>query len=57
MKTNAMESLHRSVISKFNETRGRFPFIYYRDVEVEPAILPLVELLNNEWSLTAHSCG
>ena len=57
MKTNPIEGLHRSVISKFNETRGRFPFIYYKDVEVEPAILPLVELLNNEWTLTAHSCG
>ena len=56
MKNN-LETLHRSVISRFNETRGRFPFVYYIDVEVEPSILPLVELLNSEWTLTTHACG
>src|ERR1035437_7364182 len=57
MKTNSIESLHRSVISKFNKARGKFPYIYYKDVEIESAILPLVELINNEWTLTTHACG
>ena len=57
MKTNALEKLHRSIISKMNKPRSRWDIIYYKDVVIESAILPLVELLNNEWSLTKHSCG
>lgn len=57
MKTNALEKLHRSIISKMNKPRSRWDIIYYKDVEIESAILPLVELLNNEWSLTTHACG
>jgi len=57
MTTNALEILHRSVISELNKTRGGYDLIYHKDVVIESAILPLVKLLNNEWSLTTHSCG
>jgi hypothetical protein len=55
--TKAIESLHRSVISELNKPRGGYNLVYYKDVVIESAILPLVKLLNNEWSLTTHSCG
>ena len=57
MTTKAIESLHRSVISELNKTRGGHDLVYYKDVLIESAILPLVKLLNNEWALTTHSCG
>jgi len=57
MTTDPMENLHRSVISKLNKTRGGSDLIYHKEVVLESEIFPLVELLNNEWSLTTHSCG
>lgn len=57
MTTDAIEKLHKSVISELNKTCGRNGFVYYKDVVIESAILPMVELLNNEWVLTINSCG
>ncbi|TFH12337.1 MAG: hypothetical protein E4H02_13135 [Lentisphaerales bacterium] len=56
MKTTKLEAYHRSLIFDIVEGRG-WNLTYYKDVEIEAAILPLVELLNNEWTLTAYSCG
>jgi hypothetical protein len=49
------ESIHKSALNDLRE-KGH-DTVYYRDIAIEPTILPLVELLNNEWSLTTHSCG
>jgi len=56
MNASELENMHRSVIFDLNEGQG-LELTYYKDVDIEPAILPLVEALNNEWTLTAHSCG
>ena len=54
---NRIEVLHRSVISELNKERNGFDIIYYNEVNIEKNIAPLVKLLNNEWTLTTHSCG
>ena len=56
MNGRALESLHRSRISELNEL-FTVELQYYRDAEIDPPIRPLVELLNNEWTLTTHCCG
>jgi len=53
---NNHEARHRNFIEKMNASRS-LTLQYYRDAEIDTSILPLVELLNNQWTLTAHSCG
>lgn len=49
------EILHLKRIDELNRTRG-LCLQYYMNAELESGILPLVKLLNNRWSLAAHSC-
>jgi len=51
-----MEAKHRKHIAKLNVTRDQ-KVAYYRDAEIDPDILPLVEVLNSQWTVTAYSCG
>jgi len=53
---NNLEATHRYFAKKLNATLG-LSLQYYRDAEIDTSILPLVELLNSQWTLTAHSCG
>jgi hypothetical protein len=56
MKEAELEVRHRRVIDDLN-TRQRLSIIYYRDAYVEDDVWPLVEVLNNPWTISAYSCG
>jgi len=48
--------IHQKAISSLNDKRG-LSLEYFMDTEIDPPILSLVKLLNNQWTVTAHSCG
>lgn len=56
MSSTDLECTHRQIIANMNAKAG-WDWVYYRDIEIDAGILPLVALLNNEWTFTTHSCG
>jgi hypothetical protein len=52
---NKIEAKHRYVIKEINASCNT-SVVYYKDAKIDPAILPLVKILNSPWTVTAHSC-
>jgi hypothetical protein len=56
MKQAELEIRHRGIIDELNAKR-KLSLTYYRDAYVEDDVRPLVEVLNNPWTVSAYSCG
>jgi len=51
-----LEAFHRAAIEQLKE-RFDLNVVYYKDADVDAAILPLVKVLNSEWTVSNFSCG
>ncbi len=54
MKQAELEIRHRGIIDELNAKR-KLSLTYYRDAYVEDDVRPLVEVLNNPWTVIADS--
>jgi len=56
MRDGELEALHRQELRALGAATGR-KYVYYREIEIDPPIRPMVELLNSRWTVTLNSCG
>jgi len=56
MNKGKLEEAHRAELRAIAATTQR-KYAYYKDVEIEDRIRPIVELLNSRWTVTLNSCG
>ena len=56
MTTPVMTALNRRIVCDLNEAHG-VHVTYFRDANIDRDIYALVELLNNQWTVTTQSCG
>jgi hypothetical protein len=53
---DSLEERHRDELQMLGAI-ARMKYTYYKDAEIDDAILPLVKLFNSPWTVTLFSCG